>query len=158
VLGYYSIKDSGKKFLKLKSDLSFYLSFNKNPRWVFAFRAGGAANLGDYEFYYANFLGGKTNLRGFRSNRYAGDYSFYQNSEIRFKIANINTYVVAGRLGILLFNDVGRVWVTGENSKTWHDGYGGGLWFTVFDFTAVTLNYNRSKEDSFVTFTFNYFF
>ncbi len=157
-LGYYSIKETGKNFVKLRSDLSFYLSFRKDPRVVFALRAGGAMNLGDYEFYYANFLGGKTNLRGFRSNRFAGDYSFYQNTEVRFKIMDVNTYVMTGQLGLLLFNDIGRVWVKGEESKRWHDGYGIGLWFTPFDFTALTLNYNRSKEDSFVTFTFSYLF
>ena len=158
LLGYYSLMEKGKNFLKLRSDLSFYLSFRTDPRLVFAFRAGGAVNIGEYEFYYANFLGGKTNLRGFRSNRFAGDYSFYQNTEIRYKIMNINTYVLNGQFGLLLFNDIGRVWLKGENSERWHDGYGAGLWLTPYDFMALTLNYNRSKEDSFVTFSFSYFF
>lgn len=158
LLGYYSVREDRKNFLKFRSDLSFYLSFRNDPRVVFAIRAGGAVNIGDYEFYYANFLGGKTNLRGFRSNRFAGDYSFYQNTEIRYKIMNINTYVLNGQFGLLVFNDIGRVWVKGESSERWHDGYGAGLWLTPFDYAAITLNYNRSKEDSFVTFTFSYFF
>jgi hypothetical protein len=159
LLGYYGLKkDDNKDFLKLKSELSFYLSFRKDPRVVFAFRAGGAANFGDYEFYYANFLGGKTNLRGFRSNRFAGDYSFYQNTEIRYKIMNINSYFLTGNFGFLLFNDIGRVWVSGEDSQKWHDGYGGGLWLTPFNFSVVTLNYNRSVEDDLITFTFSYLF
>ncbi len=157
-LGYYSLREDGKNFIKVRSDVSFYLSFRKDPRVVFAFRFGGAANIGKYEFFHANFLGGKTNLRGFRSNRFAGDNSFYQNTEVRFKITNIKSYVFNGQLGVSLFNDVGRVWFDGENSKRWHDGYGVGIWLVPFNFTALTLTYNRSNEDSLVDFKFSYLF
>ncbi len=158
ISGYYGIKETADNFIKIRSDMSFYLSFRKDPRVVFAFRAGGAANFGDYEFYYANFLGGKTNLRGFRSNRFAGDYSFYQNSEVRFKITDLNSYLVTGKIGLLVFNDVGRVWVKEEDSKRWHDGYGVGFWFAPFNLSVLTLNYNHSREDNLITFTFSYSF
>jgi len=157
-LGFYSVREDGRNFIKFRSDLSFYLSFRKDPRVVFAFRFGGATNIGDYEFYHANFLGGKTNLRGFRSNRFAGDHSFYQNTEIRIKLLNIKSYVFNGQTGFVLFNDIGRVWIDGENSKRWHDGYGIGIWLTPFDFTALTLAYNRSYEESLITFTFRFLF
>ncbi len=157
-LGFYSVREEGKNFVKLRSDLRFYLSFTKDPRVVFAIRFGGAINIGDYEFYHANFLGGKTNLRGFRSNRFGGDISFYNNIEIRFKLLNIKSYVFNGQTGFFIFNDLGRVWVKGENSTRWHDGYGIGIWLTPFDFTALTLAYNRSSEDSLLTFTFKFLF
>jgi len=157
-LGFYSIREEGKNFIKIRTDLSFYLSFRKDPRVVFAFRFGGATNIGDYEFYHANFLGGKTNLRGFRSNRFAGDYSLYQNTEIRLKLLNLKSYVFNGQTGILLFNDIGRVWVKGENSERWHDGYGFGIWLTPFDFTALALTYSKSYEESLITFTFSFMF
>lgn len=157
-LGFYSIREEGRSFVKLRSDLSFYLSFRKDPRVVFAFRFGGAVNIGDYEFYHANTLGGKTNLRGFRSNRFAGDHSFYQNTEIRIKLLNIKSYVFNGQTGILIYNDIGRVWFNGEDSKRWHDGYGIGLWLSPFDYTAMTLTYNRSKEDRMIDFTFRFMF
>lgn len=157
-LGFYSVREEGKNFVKLRSDLSFYLSFKKDPRVIFAFRFGGATNIGEYEFYHANFLGGKTNLRGFRSNRFAGDHSFYQNTEIRLKLLNIKSYVFNGQTGILLFNDFGRVWVDGENSSKWHDGYGIGVWLTPFDFTALTVTYNRSYEERLIEFSFKFLF
>jgi hypothetical protein len=157
-LGFYSIREKGRNFVKIRSDLSFYLSFRRDPRVVFAFRFGGAVNLGDYEFFHANFLGGRTNLRGFRSNRFAGDHSFYQNTEIRLKLLNIKSYIFNGQTGFLLFNDIGRVWVDGENSKRWQDGYGVGIWLTPFDFTALTVAYNRSYDDSLITFTFKFLF
>jgi len=157
-LGFYSIREEGRNFVKLRSDLSFYLSFRKDPRVVFAFRFGGAVNIGDYEFYHANTLGGKTNLRGFRSNRFAGDHSFYQNTEVRIKLLNIKSYVFNGQTGILIYNDIGRVWLNREDSKRWHDGYGIGLWLSPFDYTAMTITYNRSKEDSMIDFTFRFMF
>jgi len=157
-LGFYSIRDDGRNFIKIRSDLSFYLSFRKDPRVVFAFRFGGASNIGDYEFYHANFLGGKTNLRGFRGNRFAGDHSLYQNTEIRIKLLNIKSYIFNGQTGFYIFNDIGRVWVDGESSKKWHDGYGIGIWLTPFDFTALSLAYNRSYEEDLITFTFKFLF
>jgi surface antigen Omp85-like protein/calcineurin-like phosphoesterase family protein len=156
--GYYSANENGQNFVKLKSDFGFYLSFRKDPRVVFAFRFGGEANFGDYQFYHASFLGGKSNLRGFRSKRFAGDYSFYQNTEIRVKLLNISSYIFNGQTGIYVFNDIGRVWIEGENSKKWHDGYGIGIWLTPFDFAALTAAYNRSYDDEMLTFAFRFLF
>jgi hypothetical protein len=158
ILGLYSIREAGKNFIKVTSDLRFFLSFTRDPRVVFAFRFGGAINIGDYEFFYANFLGQRTNLRGFRSNRFAGDISFYNNIEIRFKLLNIKSYVFNGQTGFYIFNDLGRVWVDGESSGRWHDGYGIGIWLTPFDFTALTIAYNRSYEESLLTFNFRFLF
>ncbi|PKP33582.1 MAG: hypothetical protein CVT99_01160 [Bacteroidetes bacterium HGW-Bacteroidetes-16] len=158
LMGFYSIRKEGANFIKVRSDLSFYLSFRKDPRVVFAFRFGGALNIGDYEFFHANFLGGETNLRGFRSNRFAGDQSLYVNTEIRYKLFNIKSYLLNGQTGVLIFNDIGRVWVKGENSKTWHDGFGVGIWLTPFDFTALTLTYNRSYEENLIDFTLKFQF
>jgi outer membrane protein assembly factor BamA len=158
VTGFYSIRENGRNFVKIRSDLKFYLSFTKDPRVTFAFRFGGAVNIGDYEFFHANFLGLQTNLRGFRSKRFAGDHSFYQNTEIRFKLLNIRSHVFNGQTGFFLFNDIGRVWVSDEDSGKWHDGFGIGAWLTPFDFTALTLTYSRSKEDRLLTFAFSFLF
>ena len=35
--------------------------------------------------------------------------------------------------GLLAFADVGRVYLSGEDSNKWHEGYGGGLWFAWLD-------------------------
>ncbi len=158
ITGYYSINTKGRNFVKISSDLRMFLSFRRDPRVVFAFRFGGAANFGEYEFYHANYLGDRSNLRGFRSNRFAGDISFYQNTEIRVKILDIKSYVLNGQAGFYVFNDLGRVWVKEENSSRWHDGYGIGMWLTPFDFTALTFAYSRSNEDSMFTFSFRFLF
>ncbi len=77
---------------------------------------------GNYEFFQACSLGGKSNLRGHRSTRYAGDASLYQNSELRLKLFVFSNYLSKGEFGILGFNDVGRVWLDGEDSNQWHIG------------------------------------
>ena len=156
--GFYGLNEKSKNFIRLSSDLRFYLSFRQDPRFVFIFRFGGALNFGTYEFYHANTLGGKTNLRGFVSRRFAGDHSFYQNTEIRIKLFNLKSFVMNGQLGLFLFNDVGRVWYSDEVSQRWHDGYGAGIWLTPFEFTALTFNYQRSYEDNMFVFTFKFLF
>jgi hypothetical protein len=156
--GFYGLNDQSKNFVRISSDMRFYLSFNKDPRVVFAFRVGGAANLGAYEFFHANTLGGKTNLRGFRSRRFAGDHAVYQSTEIRLKLFNLNNYIFNGQTGFYLFNDIGRVWYENEVSKKWHDGYGAGIWITPFDFTALTLSYNKSYDDEMIVFNFKFLF
>ena len=99
--------------------------------------------MGDYHFFQANSLGGKANLRGYRATRYAGDVSLYQNSEIRVRLFNFSTYIAKGEFGILGFNDIGRVWLEGENSTTWHHGYGGGIWISPFKIAIPALSYPR---------------
>ncbi len=155
---FIGLNEKSKSFLKLKSDLSLYLSFRTDPRVVLAIRGGGAINVGDYEFYHANFIGGKTNVRGLYSNRYAGDKSFYQNTEVRIKLSNLKSHFFNGQLGFLVFNDFGRVWYNNEKSNTWHRGSGVGLWLTPFDFTVLTATYNFSKEEDSFGFAVRYMF
>ncbi|MBN2773006.1 MAG: BamA/TamA family outer membrane protein [Prolixibacteraceae bacterium] len=158
VADFYKLGENNNNFFKAQSDISFYLSFRKDPRVVLALRAGGAVNFGDYEFYNANYLGGKTNIRGLYSNRYAGDKSFYQNTELRIKLTNLRSYIFNGQLGLLVFNDVGRVWYKNEKSKEWHRGTGVGLWLTPFDFTAISATYNFASEENSFGFTFSFMY
>ncbi len=158
VRAFYSVLDEGKNFIKVRSDLRFYLSFKTDPRVVFVLRFGGAANIGDYEFFHANFLGFKTNLRGYRSNRFAGDYSFYQNTEARVKLFDINSYILNGQTGFYVFNDIGRVWVKEESSTKWHNGLGIGLWLAPFNSLSFNIAYNHSVEEDMFTFAFKFLF
>jgi len=144
---YYDLDHATKTFNRLSSEISWFLSFRKPYRTVIALRAGGSINFGDYEFFQANTLGGDRNLRGHRSTRYSGDASFYQNTEFRFKLFDFSTYFAKGEFGILGFNDIGRVWLEGEDSSVWHHGYGGGLWMSPFSMAVISVNYERSKDE-----------
>ena len=143
-----NVDETDRNFGRLSSDFSFFLSAGSLTA---AFRFGGATNLGDkYEFYQANTLGGTTNLRGYGRTRFAGKSSFYQNTELRFKLQNLQGYFFRGNWGLLGFVDNGRVWIPEEASDTWHFGYGGGIWFLPYNKLAFAATYGASKEDSFI--------
>lgn len=90
-------------------------------------RVGGARLFGDYPWFDAAFLGGRTD-RGFRSHRYAGDGSLYGNVELRTYIGPpVFASIFPVRFGLVGFADVGRVWLSGEDSQRWHPSAGGGV-------------------------------
>ncbi len=147
-----------ENFTQAEGHFATYLSFRKDPRMVIALRAGGLKNFGDYPLYEAARLGRKTNLRGFRSSRFAGDAMAYQNTDLRLKIKNVNSYIFSGSLGLIAFHDIGRVWFDGQDSNKWHQGYGAGVWFSPFNFTNLSMLYELSEEENLVTINFNFLF
>ncbi len=155
---YYDFSGNNDKFTKLKSELSLYLSFKDDPRIIFAMRFGGAKNIGDYQFFHSNYLGRNTNLRGYRENRFSGDSYLFQNTELRIRLKEIRSYYLNGSVGVSIFNDVGKVWLENEDSSKWHNGYGAELWLIPFDFTIMSMRYNKSEEDEFIDFKFSYLF
>jgi outer membrane protein assembly factor BamA len=133
-------------FTRINTDLSIYISSNAPPKLVIALRFGAGFNFGTYEFYNAQFLSGTQNLRGYRKFRFAGDKMFYNNVEVRYKLADLRTYLLPGSIGLLAFHDLGRVWYSGEDSKRWHSGYGIGLWLAPANRLVATASYTRSRE------------
>lgn len=154
----YSLSSNAHTYNQLASDFSFFLSFRKPYRAVLAFRMGGALNVGDYEFFQACTVGGEHNLRGHRSTRYAGDANMYQNTELRFKLFNFSTYIAKGEAGIMGFNDFGRVWLDGEDSRVWHHGAGGGLWLSPFSLAVLNATWEWSKDEPNGLFSFRFRF
>lgn len=139
-----NLKDGGRNFLNLESAFTFY--FTPVKRITIAHRSGASTNIGEYEFYQANTLGGHENLRGYWRTRFTGKSSFYQNTDVRWKLAELKGYFLRGSLGIYGFFDDGRVWVTGDNSDEFHTGYGGGIYFLPFNTIALNISYAVSKE------------
>ncbi len=143
-------------FSAYESSISVYQSFRIPARVVFAARVGGGLNTGDYEFYQAQVLDGKTELRGFRKTRFYGDGKFYTNLEMRIKLFSLRTYLFPASIGILGFHDLGRVWYKDQNgidptapsgkSNAWHKGWGGGVWFTPFNLTVLSAEAGHSDE------------
>ncbi|MBL7700129.1 MAG: BamA/TamA family outer membrane protein, partial [Chitinophagaceae bacterium] len=133
-------------FTQLSSDMSVYISSNAPPRMVVAVRFGAAFNFGNYEFFQSQFLSGTENLRGYRKYRFAGDKMVYNNLDVRIRLKNYQGYLFTGSYGLLLFHDVGRVWLKGEESSRWHNGYGGGLWISPANRIVFTGSMMHSKE------------
>jgi len=156
---YFHWSEYYDPFFKLSADFRAYLSFTRNPRAILAFRLGGETVFGDnYSFLEAAKLGGKTNLRGFWNDRFYGDQSVYQNTELRYKMFDFKSYVLNGEFGVLGFYDSGRVWHNSDTSGTWHHGYGGGIWVSPFQMTILTVSLNSSKENNMIQVTMNYKF
>ena len=111
-----------------------------------------------YSFFQANKLGLKSNLRGYRQDRFAGDDVVFQNTDLRLRLARFKSYFLSGDVGILGFNDFGRVWVDNEKSNEWHHGYGGGFWFAPYKLMVLTANLSHSVEEDIFSIEFKYMF
>lgn len=147
------ISSSGKIFYTLE-DLTTTI----------ATRVGFATNIGDFNFFQANTLGGQTftgglgNLRGFLRNRFSGRTRFFHNTDIRTKLFNLESYLLPASAGVLAFFDEGRVWTDGENSSVWHYGYGGGIWVSPLDRIVLSTGLAFSDEETLFTLTLGFAF
>lgn len=133
---------------QVNSDLSFYINLI-HDRLTFANRVGGGITTGKngYEFFQAQYLGSDENLRGYRKERFAGKSKFYNQAELRLRLANFRTYLFPASLGIFAFVDAGRVWLKNDVDEKFFNGYGGGIWFSPLRRLLLTVSYAISKED-----------
>lgn len=136
-----------KSVLQTGLDLRIFMSFVPKTKIVFATRFGVGRNFGHYEFQQGQYLSGTNNLRGYRKDRFTGRSMLFNNSELRFKIADFTTYIFNGSLGVLGFHDIGRVWAESESSGKWHNGYGAGIWVAPISRIIVVGTLAFSKEE-----------
>lgn len=94
-----------------------------------ALRAGGDMAWGEFPVHEAAFLGGRNSLRGFETDRFAGDAAVYGSTELHVPVTTV-TLLVRGDLGVFGLADAGRVYVDGDSPGGWHTSYGGGVWFS----------------------------
>ena len=103
---------------------------------VLALKAGARRSWGPYTWFDASFIGGKSTLRGYDHDRFAGDAAVYGGTDLRLLLTRF-ARPVPGELGVLGLLDAGRVWLTGENSNRWHHAWGGGVWTSLIDPSVV---------------------
>ena len=151
----YNLNSNDRSFTRLSSDAAVYIPVLKNIS--LAFRAGGSTINGNPEFYQLNTLGSHENLRGFRKQRFYGKQSFYNNNELRL-IFNARSKVFNGKIGLIGFYDIGRVWYPGEQSDTWHAGYGPGLFLSLFNKVTLSAAYGISKDDRVISAYVGFYF
>jgi len=121
-------------------------------RTILAVRIGGKKVLGSYPFHEAAYIGGKSSVRGFKRERFAGDASIYGNFELRVTLGKA-LVLLPGEYGVFGLADVGRVYFKEESSKKWHSAVGGGIFFSVFDLSTVfSLAIARCEEQISVYF------
>ena len=151
----YNLNSNDRSFTRLNSDAAVYIPVIKNIS--LAFRAGGSTINGNPEFYQLNTLGSHENLRGFRKQRLYGKQSFYNNNELRL-IFNARSKVFNGKIGLIGFYDIGRVWYPGEQSNTWHAGYGPGIFLSLFNKVTLSAAYGISKDDRVISAYVGFYF
>jgi hypothetical protein len=138
----------------LTSDMTVYASISEAANLIAVARFGGGHIFSKhFEYFQALNLGANNFLRGFRKTRFSGSSIAYNSMEARIKLADIKSYLLPGTLGLVLFNDVGRVWIKNESSKKWHDAFGGGLYFIPFKLVIVSATVAFSKEENLFNFS-----
>ncbi len=131
-------------FSGFEGSAAAYLSLAKPL--ILALSVGGKKVFGTFPYSDAAYIGGISTLRGFAKNRFAGDASLFGQAEIRLVLGKA-IFIIPGEYGLFGLADVGRVYVEGETSNTWHPAYGGGAFFSVLDLATVfSLSVAASEE------------
>jgi outer membrane protein assembly factor BamA len=123
---YPSVWDVTSTFGEVHGEAATYLTAPISLRPTLALQVGGKRVWGSFPFQEAAFIGGHGTVRGLYSYRFQGNASAFGNAELRLPVSKFN-FLAPGELGIFGLADIGRVWVTGEPSDTWHSAFGGGL-------------------------------
>jgi hypothetical protein len=85
------------------------------------------------------FLGGEANLPGFKEERFAGQHMMYNNLELRIKLGNLASYILPGQFGVTSFHAIGRVWEKRQESGSWHNSLGGGIYFAPANMALLQI-------------------
>ncbi|MDQ6608859.1 MAG: BamA/TamA family outer membrane protein, partial [Bacteroidota bacterium] len=156
----FGLNNKSNNLAQLHADLSIISSGAIIPKNVVtALRIGWAHNIGAFEIPQAQYLSGTANLRGFRRDRFAGRSMFFYNAELRWKVKDFTTFLFPGSIGVIAFQDFGRVWQDGEVSGRWHNGYGGGIYIAPIQRWVVTISVAHSIEENllpYVSFGFRF--
>ena len=149
--------DVTSDFGEVNGNVNAYLS--AGTTLTLALRAGGKKVFGIYPYTEAASIGEgglgagalgepQDTVRGYRARRYMGDSSAWGNAELRLRVSRISL-ILPGTWGINGFADVGRVWLKGESSDTWHAGVGGGIWLSLLnDCMAFSTGISHGKEEN----------
>ncbi|MBC8153146.1 MAG: BamA/TamA family outer membrane protein [Bacteroidetes bacterium] len=154
--GMQGLDDRDNHLLQLRLDLAVYTRLSALDKVVLLNRIGGGLTRGEPAYYQMHYLGGTTNLRGYRNFRFAGEQMVYHNLELRVKLFDFASILFPGTVRLELFNDVGRVWVRDLTSRTLHHGYGGGLSVTPFNRVIIRGLLGVSQEGVLPYFNFGY--
>ena len=146
LLGLWGLRNGSNEVRQVQSDLRLHTRIDRAGRLVITNRLGGGLTADRPAFYQLLSLGGQDNLRGFRQYRFVGSQMLYYNLEARLKLFDFHSYLFPASVGLLVFNDVGRVWQPAERSSRWHDGYGGGLYMTPASLMLLTTSVAFSEE------------
>ena len=150
----YGANPNSKNLTKLTSDLTVYASLTEERKLVGILRFGyGHIFNKSFEYFQALNLGANNYDRGFRKNRFSGSSLLYSSLEVRKKLFKSQSYIVPGDVGLVGFYDIGRVWMYNQVSHTWHQSFGGGVYYAPFNLVLVSATVGFSNEEQLVNFS-----
>jgi len=148
------LQSTSKPLTRLTSDLTLYSSLKESAKLVSVLRLGGGKIYSkNHEYFQALNLGANNFLRGFRKNRFSGSSLAYGTLELRARLFNSKSYIFPGPVGLIAFNENGRVWVKNEESKKWHHSYGGGFYYAPYNTALLSATVGFSPEEKIFNFS-----
>jgi hypothetical protein len=154
-----NVNNAKENHLYITPSIGFTHNIDTNRKFVLATKFKGNIIIGDtFEFYHAAHIGGLEGIRGYRNQRFAGDKSYYQNTDIRLNLSKIKTAIVPVQIGIYGGFDYGRVWQKNETSNDWKTASGGGIWLIAADLVNFNLSAFNSEEGTYVKFSLGFGF
>ena len=140
--------DADNSFSSIEGEAERLFKVSGNS--LLALRLGGRNVSGAFPFQESAYLGGRTNLRGFKTNRFAGDASVFGSVEFRGPLQKAPAYLASADYGWFVFADVGRVFFAdSDDSDDLHPSVGFGLSADALD-RGLQLSFSiaRSEEES----------
>lgn len=154
-----NLNDTKQNFPYLIGSIGFAHRITRSEVLTFATIFKGKTILNDeFEFHQAANIGGDRDLRAYRSERFSGRHAYSQSSDLRLVIGKTKNTFVPMKYGILLGYDYGRVWMDGENSKKWHQSYGGGIWINGINMLTGRVNYFYGSDGGRISAGLNFGF
>ncbi|MDY8138946.1 metallophosphoesterase [Aquimarina sp. 2201CG5-10] len=148
-----NVEDTDRTYGYINPKIGFYNAITRNQKLVLKTDVMAEINIGDsFEFYQGANLGGTKGLRGYREERFTGESALAFSSDLRYSFNQFKTGLLPLQLGLFGGYDIGRVWLDGEDSSTWHDSVGGGLWINGVD--AIAGQLGAFNSDDGLRFTF----
>ncbi len=133
-----AILDNRETYGAVRGEARTYLTLHAPTDATLALRIAGAMVSDGRPFFESAFIGGYGSLRGYETNRFAGDASLVGNAELRVKLFD-HGLILPGEFGLSAFAEAGRVFVreseegAGQeftDGSAWHPSYGGGAWIS----------------------------
>jgi hypothetical protein len=148
-----NIDTKNRNFTYLIPEVSFNQKLIPSGRLVLAIKLKSHIIFGNnFEFYQGASIGGADGLRGYRNERFLGNQSFYQNTDIRYSFNSLKTRIIPVRFGLYGGFDYGRVWLENEKSNKWNNSYGGGVFIDGVELLTANFGVFGSSDGVRVAF------
>ncbi len=154
-----SLENNKRNFVYLIPEVSFNQKLVPSGKLVLATQIKSRIIFNNnYEFYQAASIGGNDGLRGFRNQRFTGQQSLFQNTDIRYTFNSVKTSIIPLRLGVYGGFDYGRIWIKEDHSNKWNNSYGGGFFINGAELLSANLGLFHSIDGLRVAFSLGFQF